>query len=122
MEKSVRQAPGRSDFTDRLSALRKERKVSQAVVADEIGVARSYLAGIEAGHDEPGRKVLKLLSEYYDVSLDWLASGTGPMRAGAAAALNEQEAMLLGAYREMPRQQADLLLQMALSCAKPQSN
>ena len=62
------------------------------------------------------------LAAYYDVSLDWLASGQDTMKAGVAAAMNEDEALLLYAFRALPSDEAKPLLQMMLNRVRPKGS
>lgn len=102
----------------RLHGLRRDRNLSQDIVAKAIGKSRSYLAGIEGGHDAPGREVLKRLSDFYEVSLDWLDSGKESMKVSPTMEINEEEAFLLDAYRVLPREESKPLLEMLLSRVK----
>lgn len=88
-------------------------------VAVAVETSRTNLSKIESGEYHPGRDLLMALAAFYDVSLDWLASGQGPMQPGKAAALNEEEALLLYAFRALPQGEAKPLLQMLLSRVKP---
>lgn len=60
----------------RISALRKERKLTQAVVAEAVGLERASLSMIERGHDRPGLQTLRALADFFGVTLDYLESGT----------------------------------------------
>lgn len=62
------------------------------------------------------------LASYYNVSLDWLAGGQEALRTGEAKAQNEKEALLLFAYRSLPPEVAEPLLQTMLNMAKPKSS
>lgn len=57
-----------------MKALRRERKLTQEDAAGAVGLSRSHLAGIERGHDLPGRELLIALANFYRVSVDWLAT------------------------------------------------
>jgi transcriptional regulator with XRE-family HTH domain len=49
------------DFGDRVRALRKEQGYSQEGFADEVGLDRTYIGGIERGERNPGLKsILKI--------------------------------------------------------------
>ncbi len=98
-----------------LRTLREGRNLAQVTVADAVGISRSHLTNIERGKDNPGREVLVALARYYDVSLDFLAAAQGSVGTAHAAAANEKEAMLLGAYRSLPAKEADSVLQMLLA-------
>jgi transcriptional regulator with XRE-family HTH domain len=66
----------------RLKSLRRERKLTQEDAAGAVGLSRSHLAGIERGHDLPGRELLIALANFYRVSVDWLtAPGEAEMRS-----------------------------------------
>jgi transcriptional regulator with XRE-family HTH domain len=104
---------GHSSLSNRLKDLRGERQLSQVEVSEAVGMSRSYLAGIERGHALPGRETLVALANYYDVSLDWLTSGEGDRRP--ARALNEEEALILYAFRRLPPEEAKAHLQLLLS-------
>lgn len=59
----------------RLKQLRKERELNQDQVAKMLEITRAAYGKIETGVNEVTvRHVLKL-SDYYDVSLDWLLTG-----------------------------------------------
>lgn len=58
-----------------VKGLRASRKLTQAAAAAEIGIARSTLASIEAGHDVPGRETMVAIADFFRVSLDHLRSG-----------------------------------------------
>jgi transcriptional regulator with XRE-family HTH domain len=88
-------------------------------VAAAVGTSRSHLTKIEGGGYAPGREVLMALASFYDVSLDWLASGQGLGDSGKAAASTPDEALLLYAFRALPEQEAKPLLQMLLKRVKP---
>lgn len=101
---------------ERIRLLRQEAKLTQAVVADQIGISRSHLARIETGRDVPGRETLLAVGQIFGVSLDWLANGHGDPRP--AMALNEKEALLLFAFRRMPDDVADTHLRLMLQQTK----
>ncbi|MGI4794380.1 MAG: helix-turn-helix domain-containing protein, partial [Janthinobacterium lividum] len=61
----------------KLRTARRGRKLTQMEVAVAVGVGRSTIAGIEKGHDLPGRETLVALAEYFDMPLDWLMSRIG---------------------------------------------
>ncbi|WP_250698170.1 helix-turn-helix domain-containing protein [Acetobacter pasteurianus] len=95
--------------------MRKERKITQVEAAVAIGTSRSHLTKIETGADLPGRELLMAAAEFYGVSLDWLTSGDKPSDYRKAVAENENEALLLYAFRKLPEKEASPLLTMLLS-------
>ena len=59
-------------MNERLKLLRKEKGVSQKVVAKEIGVTLSAYSNYEQGIREPSNQILINLCKYYNVSADFL--------------------------------------------------
>ena len=95
----------------RVRFLRHEAGLLQADVADALGWCRGHLAQVETGRTLPGREMLNAVAAYFNVSLDWLARG-GDMRSDTA--LNEREALLLRAFRQLPKDEADAHLELVL--------
>ena len=57
-------------FADRLKELRKEKGISQKLVAKEIGITLSAYSNYEQGIREPSNEMLIKLCKYYNVSAD----------------------------------------------------
>ena len=55
----------------KLKELRKSRKISQQVIADEFHVTRGTVSNWEIGRRVPSIKVLEKLANYYGVGLDF---------------------------------------------------
>ena len=66
---------GNCDLT-RLTILRKSKKVAQIDVALAIGMNQNSYSKYETGKSKPPLKKLILLSNYYDVSVDYLLNRT----------------------------------------------
>lgn len=60
----------------RLKQLRAEKNLSQKDLADHINVSRSTVAMWESGSSQPNNELLKLLSNYFSVSVDYLLDNT----------------------------------------------
>lgn len=60
------------EFGRRLNMLRTERDVSMASVAESVGSTKAAISKYERGLTDPGLTMLKKLSRYYGVTLDWL--------------------------------------------------
>lgn len=67
-----------SEFGNRLRELRKKTsfKLTMEEVGKAIGVAKNTYANYENGKRKPDLKMIKKLSDYYEVSLDYLIKGT----------------------------------------------
>lgn len=60
------------DFSTRLKELRKAKKVSQTSLGKEIGVTLKQIQRYESGENEPTLSILLRLSDFFDVSVDYL--------------------------------------------------
>jgi len=66
-----------NEIGERLRSLRKERGLKQVEIAEEVGITRAYLSGLETGAATPGHATFMALASFYGVSLDWLTTGKG---------------------------------------------
>ncbi|MBS1068823.1 helix-turn-helix domain-containing protein [Gluconobacter cerinus] len=101
-----------SRISDRIKSLRKRLNMKQADFVAGLNISRSYLSKLETGEEQPGRDLLIRMSHEFNVSLDWLTSGSGD--AVPARAINEQEALLLIAFRSLPPDEAETHLKLML--------
>ena len=58
-----------------LKAVRKQRKLNQLKVALDLNISREALSHYENGKRSPDIDMLRKLSEYFDVSIDFLING-----------------------------------------------
>lgn len=58
-----------------LKAIRKERKLNQLKVALDLNISREALSHYENGKRSPDVEMLKKLSLYFNVSIDFLING-----------------------------------------------
>ncbi|MBQ8133381.1 MAG: helix-turn-helix domain-containing protein [Lachnospiraceae bacterium] len=66
-------------FGDRLRKLRKEKDITQAVLAEQIGVVPSAIGKYERMPDSmPSVEALLKIAEYFNVSTDYLLTGKEP--------------------------------------------
>ncbi|WP_051626121.1 helix-turn-helix domain-containing protein [Kozakia baliensis] len=102
---------------DRLRLLRSQvgaeqgRRITQAEVADAVGIARSTLTAYEKGHDKPGRDTLLALAQFYNVTVD-LLTGTSVSNANKPSQVidDPDELALIGLWRDMNREQKSAML------------
>ena len=59
-------------FNDTLSALRRERNLSQRKAAAELGISQALLSHYENGAREPGLDFVRRACRYYGVTADYL--------------------------------------------------
>ena len=58
-----------------LKEIRKNRKFSQMKVAMDLNISREALSHYENGKREPSIDLLNKMSEYFNVSIDYLING-----------------------------------------------
>lgn len=68
-------------FGERLSKLRKKRGLSQYDLADRLQMTRGQIANYEQGKREPDFETLSRLSDFFEVSTDYLINGQEPLPA-----------------------------------------
>ena len=74
-------------FDDRLKNLRKAKGTTQADVAEALGIKESAYSNYEKDLREPNAVVLKAMSKYYGVTIDYLLD----CHTGFVASRSEQE-------------------------------
>lgn len=63
-------------FSEQLKMLRNKKRLSQAKLADELGVSASTVAMWESGEREPKNyKTLELIADYFNVNMEVLLTG-----------------------------------------------
>lgn len=60
------------DFGDRLKLLRNEKNLTQQGIADILNVERPTIAGYETKRKQPDYEKVKILADYFNVSIDYL--------------------------------------------------
>lgn len=58
-----------------LKEIRKEKKLNQLKVAMDLNISREALSHYENGKREPSLSLLLSMSEYYNVSINFLITG-----------------------------------------------
>ena len=66
------------NIADRIQILRKSRGISQEELADKIGVSRQAVSKWESEQSTPDIDKIILLSDYFDVTTDYLLKGIEP--------------------------------------------
>ena len=67
------------NIADRIQSLRKIKGLSQEQLADAIGVSRQAVSKWESEQSTPDLEKIVLLSEYFDVTTDYLLKGIEPV-------------------------------------------
>lgn len=66
-------------LTERLLFLMKEKSMSGYLLSNEIGVSKSTISRIISKNARPSENVIRLISNYFGVSREWLLTGRGEM-------------------------------------------
>lgn len=61
------------EFSEQLKSLRIEAKLTQAEVAEKVGVSQPQYAWWEAGKRKPTSETLQKFADFFGVSMDYLA-------------------------------------------------
>ena len=67
------------NLADRIQDLRKRRGLSQEELADKLGVSRQAVSKWESGQSTPDIERIILMSEFFEVTTDYLLKGTEPV-------------------------------------------
>ena len=65
-------------IADRIQSLRKAKGISQEELADKIGVSRQAVSKWESEQSSPDLEKVILLSDYFEVTTDFLLKGIEP--------------------------------------------
>lgn len=68
-----------SQLGQRIRQVRLSRKLTQQAFARSLGIVQGFLCGIERGKKIPSDTLLIALSHLYEINMEWLVSGKGPM-------------------------------------------
>lgn len=85
---------------DRLRLMREKLGLSQADLADRLGIGQNQIYRYETGQVEPSPTIIGMLAKEMDVSADWLLGLVdNPNRRIEEGDLSQHERDLLAAYR-----------------------
>lgn len=96
------------EFGERLKQLRREKNITQAVLADDLELSRSLVGMYERGERGPSFEAADKLADYFNVSLNYLMGYTDLREpyprhddpsGSRALMLSAYEQMLLGKIR-----------------------
>ena len=64
---------------ERLALARKTLKLTQRELAEKISVTTGFIASMELGDRKVNPRIMKLVSSFFNVNLQWLETGEGEM-------------------------------------------
>lgn len=101
-----------NEFTEKLRMLMDERDMKQKDVAAALHIPVSTLGGYVQGKSQPDFAMLKLLSNYFNVSIDYLLDNTtGDIQT-------EKENELLRIFRSLTAEQQELYIEQGRAFIK----
>ena len=111
-------------LAQRLRELRKEKKLNQTIVAQNLGLEYYTLGKLEQGRAEPSAEDLTKLADFFNCSVDYLLGreddfGNIVINFPAAPVLTEEEKRLLTAFRKLvPNMKSFMLANMEMLAAQ----
>ncbi len=106
---------------NRIKELRLGKELRQVELAQIIGMSQSSLSGYESGKIEPDQETLIRLSEFFDVSIDYLLGISNVKKAPTLEQVDAKELQRLKELVERltPEQQEELLRYGQYLAAQP---
>lgn len=95
-----------------LRALRKERNLTMKELGAIIGVSESAVSQYETGKREPDYKLLESLSDFFDVSTDYLIGRTDANASSTAAVVTTIPGAFVPQFKKIP-------LVGSIACGQP---
>lgn len=83
----------------RIKDLRKQRGITQEKLAEELGITREFVGRIETGKNGASVDLFVMLSQFFDVSLDYLILG----RERKVKISENEKKMALQALKDLQR-------------------
>lgn len=68
------------NISDRIQNLRKVKGISQEELADKVGVSRQAVSKWESEQSVPDLEKVIIMSEYFDVTTDYILKGIEPTK------------------------------------------
>ena len=96
----------KNDFADMLKYYRKIRGLSQAELAEKIGVARTTIASYEQRHRQPDFEIEEKLADFFNIDLNTL-------RGVIVPALDQKDVEFISIYKAMPSDLKERLMSYA---------
>lgn len=101
-------------FKDRIKLLRNESNLSQYTLSQKIGSSQKIIDYWEKGASEPKAHFIIQLADYFGVSCDYLLGREDDFgNINVNSDLNEDEKLLLNAFRQTDCRKREILLSFA---------
>lgn len=100
-------------IADRIKQLRKKKGVSQSQLAEAIGVKNNTVSTWERGTRKPDVDVLHLLSNYFEVSFEYLLGNSDKEEARIKPSPKELDYYALSAIADEIKESTELLCRLS---------
>ena len=100
-------------IADRIKQLRKKKGVSQSQLAKAIGVKNNTVSTWERGTRKPDFAALQLLSEYFEVSFEYLLGSNDKEEARVKPSQGELDSCALSAKADEIKESTELLCRLS---------
>lgn len=87
------------EFGDRLVKIRKEHGYTRESLANELHISKYTLRNYELGVTEPGHTFLKQISDFFNISIDYLLGLTDEQEILKTCQLRKSEQDIIEKYR-----------------------
>lgn len=87
------------EFGDRLVKIRKEHGYTRESLANELHISKYTLRNYELGATEPGHTFLKQISDFFNISIDYLLGLTDEQEILKTCQLRKSEQDIIEKYR-----------------------
>jgi len=103
----------KSDFSEILSSLRREKGLSQRRAAADLGISQALLSHYENGAREPKLEFVVKACDYYSVAADYIL-GRSEMRIDESSLLRKAVGEVANALEGIRLSEADLIDRLKL--------
>ena len=100
-------------IADRIKQLRKKKGVSQSQLAEAIGVKNNTVSTWERGTRKPDFDALQLLSNYFEVSFEYLLGSSDKDEARVKPSQGELDSYALSAIADEIKESTELLSRLS---------
>lgn len=99
------------DVNTRIMQIMREKNLNKNSLSKVLNVSQPALKKIEDNKNAPSFKLLfELLTNFPDISPEWLLTGSGEMYRQKDSTTNGKETISIELYRDMKKQNEDLIL------------
>ena len=100
-------------IADRIKQLRRKKGVSQSQLAEAIGVKNNTVSTWERGTRKPDFDALQLLSNYFEVSFEYLLGSSDKEEARVKPSQGELDSCALSAKADEIKESTELLCRLS---------